>query len=488
MSTCVARKYAASAAPTEGTVVGPDEQLLMLVVGGHERIVSEIERRLASHDGVAMAVVAVPHVDAALERLQGGGFDGLIVFDDLLGRTTLRRLGEWSRRVPTVCIVERVSLSSRAEVRAQLRQEGAVACLFAADLSGPLLEMAILHAVEATRATPMPTTTTGEVVPFNRALVSGFVTDQPRNAHAETDWGVDSRRAIGRTRGPSLLDDEFEGASVAWLSGFRQRDEVLEIERREQELQAAHNRGAFSLSFQPIVDLERGSLLGLDATIRWTGHNEPEALPTQTLEATPTEELTVQVGYWALETAVRHMVEWDRDFELDGQIALCLHLSPSQCSDRTFAARIESLLMTTGLESRCLRLVIDSAAIVSDLESTTRLIAALTDQGIGIWIDDFGVGTCSAEHLRGLAIEAVMLDPSLVAALDGTFATTGRLKPLVESVQRLGAKLIAKGVEKAPQANLLRWLGCQAGQGLLYAQPLAIGDAFAYLARDRADP
>lgn len=566
------------------SVVGPEDQLLLLVAGGAPRMVADLERLVLTRIGLSVGLVAVAADEDACSRLAAGGFDGVIVFDDPVGRATLRGIQERKLPVATLCIVERAEPSKRASMRAQMRREGALSCIFGDELSGALVESAVLHAVElqrslrqhALRQTVAPPTTEPRVELLQRLraaqmraqmepdyrfrlvhidapilvqggfepaiaraieddLVSdldaelgdgtvvrlergsyGLLLDEARDdatalerlerlgalvqrPFSTGDRPIRLEAGVGVVLGsPDVAPEQLLSRSIAAsrtrasaeASGTRQaragesaNEERASEANVELALRRALDRGEFSLCYQPIVDLASQKLQGFEALIRLNDGADGVLLAAADfIGEAERSALIVPMGYWALETAIRQMNEWDRDFELAGEVAMSINLSARQCRDATLLARIRSLLMTTGCDPAMIRVEVGRDALLHEGERTRALLHGLAESGVGIWIEDFGCGAWSLDALRSLPISALKIDKELVHAIDGSPAATEHVKLVVDAARSLRVDVMAEGIETPVQANVLRWLGCSIGQGFLYARPLAVGDAFAYLA------
>lgn len=568
-------------------VVGPEDQLLLLVVGGAPRVVAELEKLVLTRIGLSVGLVSVGSGEDPCGRLAAGGFDGAIVFDDLVGRATLRGIQERKLALATLCIVERAEPSKRAAIRAQMRHEGALSCIFADELTGALVEAAVIHAVELQRSlrqNALRQSSSGSasrprlellhrlraaqaraqvepnyrfrVVHVDAAMLTqegldpaivetiedelvsgldaelgdgtvlrlargsyGLLLEEARDdssglEHIERVGALVQRpfsaggrpisldagvgvvlgatdappeqllaRAIAASRARSASVDPQELAS---LSGERPRAAPSSAPSVELALRRALDRGEFSLCYQPIVELESQRLLGFEALIRLNDGADGVVLAAEDfIGEAERSALIVPMGYWALETAIRQMNEWDRDFELAAEVSMSINLSARQCQDTTLLARIRSLLMTTGCDPGLIRVEVARDALVREGARTRALLLGLAETGVGIWIEDFGFGQLSEEDLRALPVTALKIDKDLVHAIDGTPAATERVKHVVDTARSLRVPVMAEGIESPVQANVLRWLGCSIGQGFLYARPLAVGDAFAYLAARR---
>jgi EAL domain-containing protein (putative c-di-GMP-specific phosphodiesterase class I) len=160
-----------------------------------------------------------------------------------------------------------------------------------------------------------------------------------------------------------------------------------------------------------------------------------------------------------------------------------VNLSPRQVTDPRLCDRVRSLLMTTGLTPQALCFEVQSRSVMSSRAEAKALIEGLAALGCRVWIEDFGQTDCDVDHLRGLPLAGLKIDREIVARLDGTEMTTGRVKHIVGAAKAMKVPVLAEGVENTLQANVLRWLGVTKGQGYLHARALPVGDAYGYLAR-----
>jgi EAL domain-containing protein (putative c-di-GMP-specific phosphodiesterase class I)/GGDEF domain-containing protein len=573
---------AAAMAAGNGTV-DPEEQLLVLVVGGPSRLVGQIQSMLSTiRGGYAFGFVPVDGGSAGLDRLARGGFDAAIVFDDLTGRVLMRGLAERALTVPAVCLVERIEHGERAKQRSRMREQGAAACVFAEELSGPVLEAVLLHAIEQSRADRAARSgklaTADDDAPgmlnagaFMQRLDAAVARSMADDAHRFTlVWmdagplrsllGMDrslrrkfSQRVFEAARGHAVArvcDDELavlidavtDANDLAVLSAIkkavaqpfevgdepvyidvslgiargRARDGSAEVAMDraradarvasmpaadaaalsgvhdvvrdrgpslDEALRNALERNEFAVAYQPIVELDRGKLLGFEALIRWNHPDGSQRSAGEFIAEAERSELILGIGYWVLEAATRQMAQWEAEFELDGRIAMSVNLSPRQVTDPRLCDRVRSLLMTTGLTPKALCFEVQSRSVMASRREASSLITGLAGLGCQVWIEDFGQTDCDIDHLRGLPLAALKIDREIVARLDGTEMTSGRVKHITDAAKAMRIPVFAEGVENSMQANVLRWLGCTKGQGYLHARPMPVGEAYGYLAR-----
>ncbi len=283
-----------------------------------------------------------------------------------------------------------------------------------------------------------------------------------------------AQRAVRVPKAPVL--------DAAAHSGVRQVTQASRPRDLDGELASALQHDQFALTYQPIVELESGRGVGFEALIRWKHPDGQERLPAEFIGAANDSNLIVPIGYWCVEAAMRQMAEWYEDFGLSSNI-ISINLSTPQVLDPLFVERVRSLLMTTGLVPTAVRFEIEAGTIAEHPDVARKLIHGLVGCGTRVWVEDYGLSECTVDHLRGLPLDGFKIDRRFVSRIDGTEMTSGRIRHIVTAARALGLRTLGEGIENPLQANVLRWLGCTLGQGHLFAKPLPVGDAFAYLAQ-----
>jgi diguanylate cyclase (GGDEF)-like protein len=224
----------------------------------------------------------------------------------------------------------------------------------------------------------------------------------------------------------------------------------------------------FELFYQPIVGLRDGKVKGLEALMRW---NDPELgllTPSHFMAAFEEPELSVVLGELALDLAIGQMRQWLDAGVSFGNVAVNLTTAQFRLAD--LAETILDKLARAGVPPQCLTLEVTENVYMSwgadVVEATVR---KLHDAGVGIALDDFGTGYASLTHLRQFPIDKLKIDKSFVQSIESA--------AIVDAVINLGLSLsiqvVAEGVEKPEQLNLLRLKGCDYVQGYIFAKPLS---------------
>ena len=237
----------------------------------------------------------------------------------------------------------------------------------------------------------------------------------------------------------------------------------------------ALERGEFFLDYQPLTSLRNGTLLGVEALVRWR-HPELGVLrPDSFIGLAEETGLIVQLGGWVLAEACREAESWAAG--RDDAPFVSVNLAVRQVRRPGLVQEVRALLGQTGLPPERLQLEITESTMMSTVEEPVRALRVLADLGVRIAIDDFGTGYCNLAYLRDLPVTELKVAGEFVAGLrapatDPTSRTDERiLASLVSLAHALDLTVTAEGVETADQAERLRTIGCDAGQGWHFGRP-----------------
>jgi len=239
----------------------------------------------------------------------------------------------------------------------------------------------------------------------------------------------------------------------------------------ESELHRALERGELVLHYQPIVDLEAGKVVGLEALVRWQHPERGLLFPDQFIPLAEETGLIVPLGEWVLNTACAQAVAWQRDGL--PPFFVTVNLSPRQMrQDEELLAAVSRALQETGLPPRQLMLEVTEGAIMVELERAVSLLLALRGLGVLVCVDDFGTGHSSLSHLKTLPVDVVKVDRTFIWDMPASQADAAIVAAVVTPARSPGLRVIAEGVETQEQAQLLLTLGCHEMQGYLFSRPL----------------
>ncbi len=238
--------------------------------------------------------------------------------------------------------------------------------------------------------------------------------------------------------------------------------------RLEMELRRAAKNGELKLFYQPRVALVGGTVVGLEALVRWRHPQHGLVLPADFIPLAEETGIIGELGDWVLEEACRQ----SRDWRLRGLATrIAVNVSAKQLQSGNLAERIAELARQYGTAPADLEIELTESVIMANPEQVSGTFAELRRQGVSVAVDDFGTGYSSLAYLRRLPLDVLKIDRSFVSNADRDEGDGEIVRTIVALGQALGLSVVAEGVETESQAAFLRACGCPAGQGYLYSRP-----------------
>ncbi len=250
----------------------------------------------------------------------------------------------------------------------------------------------------------------------------------------------------------------------------------------ETDLRRALERGELCLDYQPFVSLADGQIVGFEALVRWHHPQRGLLLPEEFLAVAEETGLLVPIGSFVLTEACRFLHGLEERHPGPRPLTLSVNLSHKQFFHPDLFAQIEAALALSGLAPACLGLEITEGVILRDSQLTASHFARLKELGVQLYLDDFGKGYSSLNHLHRFPVDRLKIDRSFTARLEEAASNQAIVEAIVKLAHQLGMKVVAEGVESAGQLAKLRSFDCEYGQGLFFSPPLAAAEAEALLA------
>ncbi|WP_457098106.1 putative bifunctional diguanylate cyclase/phosphodiesterase [Lysobacter sp. P5_B9] len=318
------------------------------------------------------------------------------------------------------------------------------------------------------------------------ALVSEL--GQPITVH-------DRQVFLGTSIGITLFPQDASGANALMKNGdiamyqakvagkncyrFYSRAMDQAVERRvhlEHELRGAWDRGELSLVYQPVYRVADNELVGAEALLRWQHPEHGMIAPSVFIEVAEQSGLIETLGPQVLRAACQDAVHWgtlrgDRE-----PLFVSVNLSPRQLRSGDLPQLVAKVLRETGLDPAHLHLELTETAVLGDESLASAMLSQLRDTGVQVWLDDFGTGFSGLSHLRRVPIDGVKIDRSFIADIlrdpDDLALTTA----IIAMAHSLGIIVVAEGVEREGQYELLRDRDCDLAQGYLLGHPMRIAE------------
>ncbi len=260
------------------------------------------------------------------------------------------------------------------------------------------------------------------------------------------------------------------GSRAARLSAAEQAA-AQDRARLLADLQPAISQGQLRLVYQPVRRFADGSVLRSEALVRWA-HPERGLLgPGLFIPLAEEAGLLNALGDWVFREATRQLADWRR--RLNPRLQVSINLSPSQLrAGSDYFRGWSQHLRELALPPSALILEITEGMMVDDSRDTTHLLRRIREHGAQIAIDDFGTGYSSLSQLSRLDVQYLKVDQSFVRQMQAGERELALVEAVVSMAHKLGLQVVAEGVETPEQARLLQAMGCDYGQGYLYARPL----------------
>jgi EAL domain-containing protein (putative c-di-GMP-specific phosphodiesterase class I) len=240
---------------------------------------------------------------------------------------------------------------------------------------------------------------------------------------------------------------------------------------------AALERGEFVLDYQPLVRLGDARIVGAEALIRWRHPQRGRLMPSQFVSFAEETGIIVPMGAWVLREACQQARRWQR--AATEPIFVSVNLAARQVSTPGIVDDIKRTLEDAALAPELLQLELTETAAMGTTGEPLRALQRLAELGVRISIDDFGTGHSNIAYLRQLPVHGLKLAGSFVEGLRTEQADPVDehiVSSLVDMAHALGLSVTAEGIEVKAQADRLRRLGCDLGQGYFYARPVAADD------------
>jgi diguanylate cyclase (GGDEF)-like protein/PAS domain S-box-containing protein len=254
---------------------------------------------------------------------------------------------------------------------------------------------------------------------------------------------------------------EFYSQEIA-RQEFRRREIVV-------AMQEALQTEGFSLEYQPIVDMQNGSVLGFECLIRMHNRRVGTVPPNEFIPIAEETGLIRPIGVWMIGKACRAIGELNR--ELDATFFISVNLSPKQFQDEALLTVIETALKDNNLGRGQLEIEITEGLLTKESPDILRFLHALRSMGVLIDIDDFGTGFSNISYLWHFPIDRLKLDRSIVGARDSHADSAAVAKAIIALAHQLNISVIAEGIETPEQAAVIKEAACDLGQGYYFAKP-----------------
>lgn len=272
-------------------------------------------------------------------------------------------------------------------------------------------------------------------------------------------------------------DTAMYRAKAAGKSGYVVFDEGMHQEalgrlQLETDFRLAFERAEFRLHYQPIVELATGRLVGAEALVRWQHPRRGLLMPDQFLPLAEETGLITDLDAWVLGEACRQLAAWREVDPARRDLVMNVNVDERQISSMELVEEVFSLVQAHGLPPASLRLEVTEGAFREGRGQAQARLLSLKALGVGLVVDDFGTGYSSLESFAASPFDALKLDQVFIRDIETNARHRAIVRTITAFADELGLALTAEGIETEGQRALLQSIGCQYGQGFLFARAL----------------
>lgn len=250
------------------------------------------------------------------------------------------------------------------------------------------------------------------------------------------------------------------------------RIEALDRPATEHALRRAVERSELLLHYQPVVEVQGATTVGVEALIRWQHPDQGLVPPGRFISVAEESGLIIPIGAWVLDQACHQLRDWHQRGPVGPRGSVEVNLSARQIDDPGIVSTVEEVLARTGLAPEHLTLEITESALMKDAASALVVLRALKELGVLLAIDDFGTGYSSLSYLQRFPLDILKVDRMFVAELDQGAGGNEIVSAVIKLAHALGLLVVAEGVETEQQFEILRTLECDFAQGYLFSRPV----------------
>jgi diguanylate cyclase (GGDEF)-like protein/PAS domain S-box-containing protein len=303
--------------------------------------------------------------------------------------------------------------------------------------------------------------------PFALSRAEVVVTASVGVVHAEKDR---STQDLLRDADVAMYMAKSAGKNrlVVFQRSMQQR--VATRMQLESELRNAVVEKQFELHYQPLINLDTLSIVGVEALLRWRHPTRGLLGPAEFVDVAEETGLIVPIGRWVVDAAISQVAQW-QPADPAQLLSVGVNVSPRQLHDEEFFRIAAVALRNADLPPAALTVEITENLLLGDSSWADERLAQLRGFGVRIAVDDFGTGYSSLAYLRRYPVDVLKIDRSFVEPLSDDPRPAALVRSIIDLAAALDMDTVAEGVETQAQAEVLNSLGCHVAQGFYFARP-----------------
>jgi len=241
--------------------------------------------------------------------------------------------------------------------------------------------------------------------------------------------------------------------------------------RLETDLRKALQLREFRVYYQPIISLQSGRMVGVEALTRWP-RPSGMVMPADFIPVADETGLILPMNRLLMEEALEQLRLWHAEFPFETPLYLSVNVSPKEFAQPELAADIALILQHARMDPSVLQLEITETVTMADGERASMVLSELKTLGVRISIDDFGTGYSSLSRLQGLPVDSLKIDRAFISQMGTNPGSREIVRIIVMLAHNLGLRVVAEGTETAEQVDQVTQLTCEMAQGYFFSRPV----------------
>lgn len=243
----------------------------------------------------------------------------------------------------------------------------------------------------------------------------------------------------------------------------------------ENDMRLAIERNEFELLYQPQVTVNDGTVIGMEALLRWNHPARGQLTPIHFIEMAEKTGLIISIGKWVVKEACQQYQRWVHSGHTP--IRISVNISPLQFYQSSFCDDIRAVLIETGMEPSNLELELTEGMFMHNIDNVVKVLNDLHDLGVLLAVDDFGTGYSNLSYLKRFPIDRLKIDQSFIRGIESEVTNMEIVRTISTLAKTMSLELVAEGVETAHEMEVVALCGCDFMQGYQFSKPLS-SDAF----------
>ncbi|MEL6602671.1 MAG: EAL domain-containing protein [Cyanobacteria bacterium J06614_10] len=284
--------------------------------------------------------------------------------------------------------------------------------------------------------------------------------------------GYEKSSDLLRNADTALYRAKGQGGACHTVFDQTMHQRAVALWQMATQAQFAVQREELKLRYQPVIDIDTGRVVGVEALIRWHHPQHGSISPSEFIPVMEETGVITLIGNWVLKEACQQVCKWQAALPQSSPIKINVNLSARQLAQSDLPQQVAEILEETGLPPTALRLEITETAIMQNSQEALSVLRELKKLNVGLCIDDFGIGYSSLSRLQQLPVDILKIDRAFVQNIGAKGENTEIARTIIDLADSLSMDIVAEGVETEEQLEGLRSLGCKKIQGFYFAKPM----------------